>query len=78
MSAPALRLVMVLAAITVIVGTALCLFDADDADLCFSFFVATGSLAAMTSVLPAGRVVLAFTPVAASSLPDLPTPPPKS
>jgi len=51
--------------------------DAGQGDLCFFFFAATGSLAVIISVLPAGRVVFAFAPVAASSFPDLPTPPPK-
>jgi len=76
MSARTLRLIMVL---TVIAAIGLCLFDTDagQGDLCFFFFAATGSLAVIISVLPAGRVVFAFAPVAASSFPDLPTPPPK-
>jgi hypothetical protein len=72
---------MVLTAITVIAGIGLCLFDTDDTgrgDLCFSLFAATGSLAAVVSVLAAGRVAPAFTPVACSSSSDLPTPPPKA
>jgi len=81
MPARTLKLVMVLTAITVIAGVGLCLFDTNDAgqgDLCFSFFAASGSLASMISVLPAGRVAPAFTPVACSPSSDLPTPPPKA
>jgi len=81
MPARTLRMVMVLTAITLIAGIGLCLFDTNDGgqgDLCFSFFAATGSLAAIISVLPAGRVAPAFTPVACSSSSDLPTPPPKA
>jgi len=78
MPARTLRLVMVLTAIIVIAGISLCLFDIDDTgDLCFSFFAATGSLAAITPVLPGGRVAPAFTPVACSYSSDRPTPPPR-
>ncbi len=81
MPARTLKLVMVLTAVTVIAGIGLCLFDTNDAghgDLCFSLFAATGSLAAIISVLPAGRLAPALTPMVCSSSWDLPTPPPKT
>lgn len=69
-----------LAAVAVIAGAGLCLFDADhtaSADLCLaSLTIASGLLLAIQLVLT-GRSIPGFAPAYQNYPPDLPAPPPR-
>lgn len=73
--------VTVLAAIALVAGVGLCLFDAAPTaggDLCTSSFQAASPLFLTVPLGPSGRFVPDLTPAYRLYPPDLPSPPPKA
>ncbi|MBI2074193.1 MAG: hypothetical protein HYT81_14360 [Gemmatimonadetes bacterium] len=73
--------VLALAAIAVLAGVGLCLFDTDDTasgDLCLSSFATTSGLLLAIPLALTGRFLPGFAAVYYCYPPDLPAPPPKA